>query len=290
MTDQSTDALGEAVSAMFATLAEQYQPAVDLVPTALAQAQRGVKRRRLAWSVGGGVVTAAAAVAVAVIATMSGGVAVAPAGGGGATPTVQAIGLNPACVGKWLPWTSGSDASLFGKGTDAQRAVVCSQDIATLKTILPGATITPDYETFGHGARTEFTPDQIAKLGAGTDPNTHILKPWQYTVTVSGHSGYFFVSYSAARTDLCGGCDEDTSQTLPGPPGYRLVQKTSATGSQQQHMNEDLIETPKHTYLGVGVSPVTGGTFVPPVDVSKLVHDGRFVAALDADLVELYGH
>jgi hypothetical protein len=158
--------------------------------------------------------------------------------------------------------------------------------MATLEAILPAATITPYFETFGDGARTDFTQDQIAQLGAGTDPNTHILKPWQYTVTVNGHSGYFFVTYSATRTDVCGGCGGGASQVLPGPPGYRLLGGSPASGE----LPEVLIGTPRQTYLGVGVSPLTGGTFTPPVDVNQLVHDGRFITALDADLAELYGH
>ena len=282
MTDQNSEMLGEAVGGLFAVLVEQYQPTVDLVPTALAQARRD-KRRRMAWGVGGGVVTFAATVAVAAIAVMS-----LSAGGGGASHAVWADDSNPVCAGQWLPWTSGSDASLFGKGTDAQRAVVCTEDIATLKAILPGATVTPYYETFANGSRTDFTPDQIAQLGSGTAPDTHILEPWQYSVTLNGHTGYFFISYSATRTDLCTGCDVTTSQVLPGPPGYRLVQQTAAPGSQQG-MNEDLIETPRHTYLGIGVSPLSGGTFVAPVEIDQLVHNASFITALDKDLVELYG-
>jgi hypothetical protein len=206
-----------------------------------------------------------------------------------ATRSSTSANTNPLCVGKWLPWTSASDASLFGKGTDAQRAVVCTQDLAVLKTILPAAAITPYYETFGDGSRTDFTSDQIAQLGPGTDPNTHILKPWQYTVTLTGQSSYFFVTYSATRSDLCSSCAMVTPQALPGPPGYQMVGKTPASGSQQQ-TNEVLIETPRGTYLGVGVSALSGGTFNAPVDVNELGHDAGFITTLDRDLVQLYGN
>ena len=281
-------AVDAAVSDLFTALVQDYRPSVDLTAAALAGARQAKRRARLAWTAGGGLATAAVAAVIAVSAVeVDTGPTSTPAvtvGGGTATTHIGGA-LNPACVGKWLPWTDQSDASLFGKGTDAQRAVVCTNDMEMLKTVVPGVTVAPYFETFAEGQNTDFTPDQIAKMGSGLAPDTHILKPWQYDATLSGKTAYFFISYSTNRSDVGTGCVPVTPQPLSGPrPGYQLVCATSESG-----MTEVLVETPDHAYFGIGVSPLTGGPFTPPFDPAKLVKDSRFIAALDADLQTLYG-
>jgi len=306
MIDQGSDApdavrdADTMVSGLLETLVADYGPKVDLVPAALAGARRAKRRVRVAWTAGGALVTATAVAAVlAAGATVTRSVPTAIGTEGSAPATQGAVArgstahahgaLDAACVGKWLPWTDQSDAVLFGKGTDAQRAVVCTEDIDTVKTVMPGFKVTPMFEPYSDGKNTDFTSDQIAQLGPGLSPNTPILKPWQYAVIQHGKPTYFYVTYSGNRADVCTGCTTSLSQPLPGPrPGYRLIAETPKTGSPVDTV-EVLVETPEHTYLGIGLSPMSNGVFTPPFDVSKLVKDSRFLAALDADLGTLYG-
>ena len=284
-TDAARDA---AVGGLLATLVRDYNPAVDLVPAALAGARRAKRRARVAWTAGGGLVAAAAAAVVLVTGATGAGplpTAIATGSGGAAN---QGTGSSGACVGKWLPWSGESESALFGKGTVAQRAVVCAEDVAAMKRIYPGLAIVPFFEEYAAGKSTDFTTDQIAQLGPGLSPDTHILEPWQYTATLGGHAAYFYITYSSTRSDVCTGCTAIQPQPLPGPrPGYQLVGETPQTA----HPNtiEVLVETPAQTYLGIGVSPVTGGAFTPPFDVTKLVKDGGFITAIDTDLRTLYG-
>jgi hypothetical protein len=304
MTNHDSDAADSAreaaIGGLLATLVRDYNPAVDLVPAALAGARRAKRRARVAWTAGGGLFAAAAAAAVLFTgATGTGSVPTTGATAGGGTATQGAAppdtttaahkpgALDTACVGKWLPWSGGSESAMFGKGTVAQRAVVCTNDIEAMKTIMPGLTIVPYFEQYAAGASTDFTTDQIAQLGPGLSPDTHILEPWQYTVTLAGRAAYFYISYSTTRSSVCTSCAPLQPQPLAGPrAGYRLVGETPRT---DPGTIEVLVETPAHAYFGIGVSPVTGGTFTPPLDVTKLVKDGRFIAALDTDLRTLYG-
>ena len=307
MTNHDSDATDgarkAAIGPLFATLVQDYNPAVDLVPAALAGARRTKRRARVAWTAGGGGLVAAAAAATVLFtgATGTGSVPTtsATAGGGAATQgaappdTTTAAhtpgALDTACVGKWLPWSGGSESAMFGKGTVAQRAVVCTNDIEAMKTILPGLAIVPYFEQYAAGVNTDFTTDQIAQLGPGLSPDTHILEPWQYTATLTGHAAYFYISYSTTRSSVCTSCTPVQPQPLAGPrPGYQLVAETPQAEGNPGTI-EVLIETPAHAYLGIGVSPVTGGTFTPPFDMTKLVKDSRFIAALDTDLRTLYG-
>jgi hypothetical protein len=294
--------LEEQVRSLFETLADGHRPTVDLVPSAIADARLKTRHRRLTWAISTALTVAAVAVAVTVLSTAAG----APTAGTGAAAAPGAVGPHPypspwgtpgrpwvfttpdpGCLGRWLPWSDRSDARIFGKGTDAQRAVVCTQDIHGIEQIT-NVTLTPLWETYAHGRQTDFTPDQIATLGSAISPNTHILKPWQYTLTRNELKAYFYISYSTSRTDICTNCTTTMSVALPGPvTGYRLI----ATALSPSGLpTEDLLETPRHTYLGIGLSPMTGGPFTPPVDITvELLHSQQFITTLDADLRELYG-
>jgi hypothetical protein len=276
MTDDRSEALDDQVRSLFETIAAGYRPAVDLVPAAVAGARRGSRRRYFTIGLSTGLVAAAVA-AVAFIAPSS------TPGAGTAPGASDAPGTNPACVGVWLPWTDQSDAGMFGKGTDAQRSAVCTEDLAGIKSLIPGVSITPVWETFGDGSRGEFTPDQIAKMGSGLDPKTHVLKPWQYDVTVSGHKAYFYISYSTTGTDICTSCGRSAPVNLPG--GFAIL---GGGESPSQPMPEVLVGTPAHTYLGIGLSPNAGGAFTQPFSLIRLLQDPRFIDVLAADLHELY--
>jgi hypothetical protein len=293
MTNHESDALdaasGAALGGLLATLAQDCRPAADLVPAALAGARRAKRRSRLAWTAGGGLATAAAAVAAMAVA-MNGGVGRSASATAVWTGPVQLYGaVDKACAGTWLPSVPGSDSILFGTGTGAQRAAVCTRDIKTLKALMPGLAIAPYFETLADGEHADITAEQIALMGSGLAPDTHILKPWQYSVTLNGSPAYFFVTYSAKRTDVCAGCQAATPQALPGPrAGYRLVGETPRTPGPVTGI-EVLVETPEHAYLGIGVSPLTAGARTLPFAPDELVKDAGFVAALDADLRTLNG-
>jgi hypothetical protein len=268
------------VRSLFETISDGYQPSVDLVPGALAAASRATRRRTISYALGAGALAAVGCLAIA----LPSGTTVAPtlitaASGGAAKGTSPEIVRE--CTGVYLPWTSGSDASFYGKGSNSQRTTICEQDLSTLTRLLPGFQVAQSMEPYSV-ALNEMTPDQVAQLGSGMKPNTPVLNPWQYDVVSHGTPGVLMVEYSrdANGLDFCRPCSLNT----PLAHGFTLVDtiKDSTPGASDTIVGVQL-KTPQGENIIVYLS-AGSNRGVPQLDLVKLAENPQFTALLAADL------
>ena len=241
MQDEQLEIGAEQVRGLFDAISAGYQPpATDLVPEAMTAARRATRRRTLTYTAGAGALAAIGSLAFVLgnssparssassaSGAAAGSAAAGAAGAGEATVvngtyTSATPKITMECTGTYLPWSSGSDSSLYGKGSDAQRATVCEQDLTALKTLLPGVTVAQSTQPYGPGVQSgEIMPDQVAEMGSGMKANTPVLNPWQYNVTVHGRTDILNIEYSRDTTglELCSPCTANT----PLADGFRLV-------------------------------------------------------------------
>ena len=277
MHDDQVELGRDQVRGLFDTISAGYQPESDLVPGVLAAATRAKRRRGLAYGLGAGTLAVGGALALTV--GLAGTAAPKPLGvASGGSAKGASSKIEQECTGVYLPWTSGSDASIYGKGTNVQRTTICEQDLVALRALLPNFTVTQDTQRYGAGVQIgEIMPDQVAEMGPGMKADTPVLNPWQYDVAAHGQSLIVNIEYSRdALSGLshCGPCNADT----PLAHGFKLIEvlPNSAGGSGVQ------LAAPNGQYLQIFLGATT--PTAPPVDPVKLVKDPRFTTMLAADL------
>lgn len=280
MQDEQLEIGEDQVRSLFDTISDGYQSSADLVPGALAAARRATRRRTIGYMLGAGALAAVGSLAI----VLPGSGTVAPTsvsvGSGG-----PAKGASPAiireCTGVYLPWTSGSEASFYGKGSNSQRTTICEQDLSTLAQLLPGFEVSQSTEPYSV-AINEMMPDQVAQLGSGMKSNTPVLNPWQYNVVSHGTPGILMIEYSrdADGLEFCHPCSMNT----PLAHGFTLVDtiKDSTSGSSDAIVGVQL-KTPQGENIIVYLS-AGSNRGVPEVDLVKLAENPEFTALLAADL------
>lgn len=281
MQDDQLEIGEDQVRSLFETISDGYQSSADLVPGAVAAARRATRRRTISYTLAAG--------ALAVVGSLA---AIAlPSSGTGAPTSVTvgssgpAKGASPAivreCTGAYLPWTSGSDASFYGKGSDSQRSTICEQDLTTLTQLLPGFEVSQSSEPYSV-AINAMMPDQVEQLGSGMKSNTPILNPWQYNVVSHGTPGVLMIEYSrdADGLEFCHPCSMNT----PLAHGFTLVDtiKDSTSGSSDTIVGVQL-KTPQGENIIVYLS-AGSNRGVPEIDLVKLAENTQFTALLAADL------
>ncbi|WP_034269949.1 hypothetical protein [Actinospica robiniae] len=286
--------IGEAqVRSLFETISDGYQPSADLVPGALAAARRATLRRTVGYTLGAGVLAAVGSLAIVLPGSGTGASrsATTSSTGTGASrsattsstgaATVVSSAIGRQCTGAYLPWTSGSDASFYGKGSNSQRATICEQDLHALAQLLPGFKVSQSSEPYS-AALNEMMPDQVAQLGSGMKPDTPVLNPWQYDVDSHDTPGILMIEYSrdADGLEFCNPCSLNTRLAH----GFTLVDtiKDSASGKADAVVGVQL-KTPQGedviVYLGAG-----SNRGAPAIDLVKLAENSAFTAMLAADL------
>lgn len=270
------------VRGLLDTIAAGYQPpASDLVPEALTAARRATRRRAIAGTFGVGVLAAAGSLAVAL--SGSGTAGAAPAAGGATAPISTPHDVSPMarqCTGVYLPWSSGSEASLYGKGSNAQRTTICEQDLTALGTLLPGYAVSQYTQPYGPGVHSgEIMPDQVAEMGPGMKADTPVLNPWQYEVKAHGQTTILDIEYSRDTNalELCGKYNAHT----PLASGFTLVDVITDPSTRSPAGAE--LKTPSGEEVVIYLSALTRNP-VSPVDPVKLVESPGFTAMLAADL------
>lgn len=289
MQDDQLEIDADQVRGLFDTISAGYQPpATDLVPEALAGARRATRRRALGYTVGAGALAAVGSLALVLGEPgprTSSSTSVA-AGAGEATVVSSASAAAPSaiakeCTGTYLPWSSGSDASLYGKGSNAQRTTICEQDLAALKVLLPGVTVTQNTQPYGVGVQIgEIMPEQVAEMGPGMKADTPVLNPWQYNVTAHGRTDIINIEYSRDTTAL-GLCSPCTANT-PLAQGFRLVDIIAGMDAGSPNAGVQ-IRTPQGENIVLYISTTTSkGT--QTVDPVALAEKSGFTAMLADDL------
>ncbi|MBR7838073.1 hypothetical protein KDL01_32670 [Actinospica durhamensis] len=280
MQDDQLEIGEDQVRSLFETVSDGYQSSADLVPAALAAARRATRRRAIGYTLSAGALAAIGSLAV-----------VLPGGGTVARTSVTvgssepATGASPAivreCTGVYMPWTSGSDASFYGKGSTSERTTICEQDLSTLAKLLPGVTSSQSSEPYS-SAMNEMMPDQVSQLGSGMNPNTPILNPWQYNVVEHGTPGVLMIEYSrdADGLEFCHPCSMNT----PLAHGFTLVDTTrDSTSSSSGAIVGVQVKTPQGENIIVYLS-AGSNRGVPRIDLVKLAENPAFTAQLAADL------
>jgi len=273
--------LGEdQVRSLFETISDGYQSSVDLVPGALAAAKRATRRRTIGYTLAAGAVAAVGSLAIALPDNGT----VAPTSAT-ASPSGSAKGAAPAnlreCTGVYLPWTSGSDASVYGKGSNSQRTTICKQDLSTLAQLLPAFDVSQSTQPYS-AAINEMMPDQVAQLGSGMKPNTPVLNPWQYTVVSHGTPGILMIEYSRDADGLQ--FRHPCSMNTPLAHGFTLVDtiKDSTSGNSNTIVGVQL-KTPQDENIIIYLS-AGSNRGVPAIDLVKLAENPEFTTLLAADL------
>jgi len=257
-------------------------PAADLVPAAVAAARRARRRRAIASTVAVGVLVAVGSLAVVRGETGTGAPRTPAAGSGpSAEVTTGQSALTRECTGVYLPWSSGSDASMYGKGSDAQRTTICERDLTALRGLLPGLAVSQSTQPYGPGVQDgEIMPDQVAEMGPGMKQDTPVLYPWQYTVAAHGGSVIINIEYGRDTNalELCGPCDANTRLAN----GFTLVDviADSSTGRSAAGVQ---LKTPQGQAVVIYVS-LLAAQGAPSVDPVKLAESPAFTAMLAADL------
>jgi len=280
MHDDQLEIGEDQVRSLFETISDGYQPSADLVPGTLAAARRATRRRTISYTLAAG---ALAAVGSLAIALPSSGTAAPTSVTVGSTGSAK--GASPAiireCTGVYLPWTSGSEASFYGKGSNSQRTTICEQDLSTLARLLPGFEVSQSTEPYSTAVN-EMMPDQVAQLGSGMKPNTPVLNPWQYNVVSHGTPGVLMIEYSrdAVGLEFCHPCSMNT----PLAHGFTLVDtiKDSTSGNSDAIVGVQL-KTPQGENIIVYLS-AGSNLGVPEIDLVKLAENPQFTALLAADL------
>lgn len=280
MQDDQLELGEDQVRSLFETISAGYQSSADLVPGALAAARRATLRRTVGYTLGAGALAAVGALAIA----LPGSGTVTPTSvtaGSSGSAKVSSSAIIRECTGVYLPWTSGSEASFYGKGSNSQRATICEQDLSTLAQLLPGFEVSQSTEPYS-AALNEMMPDQVAQLGSGMKSNTPILNPWQYTVVSHGTPGILMVEYSrdADGLEFCHPCSKNT----PLAHGFTLVDtiKDSTSGDSNAIVGVQL-KTPQGENIIFYLSAASNAG-VPELDLVKLAENPAFTALLAADL------
>ena len=280
MQDDQLEIGEDQVRSLFETISDGYQSSVDLVPGALAAARQATRRRTIGYTLAAGVLAAFGSLAIA----LPGSGTVAPTSVT-AGSSAAAKGASPAivreCTGVYLPWTSGSDASFYGKGSNSQRTTICEQDLSTLAQLLAGFEVSQSTEPYSVAVNA-MMPDQIAQLGSGMKSNTPILNPWQYNVVSHGTPGVLLIEYSRDANGLafCHPC----SLSTPLAHGFTLVDtiKDSTSGNSHAIIGVQL-KTPQGENIIVYLS-AGSNRGVPQIDLVKLAQNPEFTVLLAADL------
>jgi hypothetical protein len=282
MQDDQLEIGEEHVRGLFETISAGYQrPVADLVPEALAAARRATRRRGIAYTFGAGVLAAAGALALTVGNLGTRPVATGSGGSVEITSPKGASEIAQDCTGVYLPWSSGSDASMYGKGSNAQRTTICEHDLAALDVLLPGYAVSQSTQQYGVGVQVgEIMPDQIAEMGPGMKADTPVLNPWQYNVAVSAHgqSAIINIEYARDTTGLaCSPCNANT----PLANGFTLVDTIASTSSSGPYAGVQL-KTRQGEFIQVHIGATALNA--PTLDPVKLVEKPGFTAMLAADL------
>lgn len=301
MQDEQLEIGADQVRGLFDAISAGYQPpATDLVPEAMTAARRATRRRALTYTAGAGALAAIGSLAFVLgnssparsstaSSAVAGSAPQAAAGAAGAgegtvvygTNTPAASTITKQCTGTYLPWSSGSDSSLYGKGSNAQRTTVCEQDLTALKTLLPGVTVTQSTQPYGPGVQSgEIMPDQVAEMGSGMKADTPVLNPWQYNVTAHGRTDILNIEYSRDTTGL-GLCSPCTANTALAH-GFRLVDVIAGSDAGSPHAGVQ-IRTPQGENIVIYISTLTQGG-KQTVDPVSLAEQADFTAMLAADL------